>query len=102
MIHEQDINAVVALHDRFHLTAKEALVVVLLARGGVVASDRICSVYCDYPEVTRPIEARSAVKRIRKKAGQVIRIKTHYGEGYSLEPESKARVKALLKEETRQ
>jgi hypothetical protein len=101
MIHEQDIPAVVALHDQFRLTAKEALVVLLLARGGIVDTYRIRDVYCDYPERTRPIEARSAIKRIRKKAGAALKFKAHYGEGYELEEESRKRVKALMKE-TRQ
>jgi DNA-binding response OmpR family regulator len=100
MIHEQDIPAVVALHDQFRLTAKEALVVLLLARGGVVDTYRIRDVYADSP-MTPAIEARSAVKRIRKKVGQAIRIRAHYGEGYSLEDESRKRVREMMKE-TRQ
>jgi hypothetical protein len=100
MIHEQDIPAVVALHDTFHLTAKEALVVVLLARGGIVGTTRIRDVYCDQPD-TNPIEARSAIKRIRQKVGGVLKFKAHYGEGYSLEPESKKRVREMMKETRR-
>ena len=97
MIHEQDIPAVVALHDTFDLTAKEALVIVLLARGGIVDSTRIRDVYCDYPERTNPIEARSAVKRIRRKVGAAIRIRSVYGQGYEIVPESLGMVKQLLK-----
>lgn len=96
MVHEQDIPAVVQLHDRFQLTAKEAQVVLLLARGGIVEPTRIRDVYADSPR-TNPIEARSAVKRIRKKVAGAIRIRSHYGMGYELEPESKNWVKQMMK-----
>jgi hypothetical protein len=91
-----DIPAVIALHDTFGLTAKEALVVVLLARGGIVEPTRIRDVYCDYPHTT-PIEARSAIKRIRKKTKPILCIRTYYGMGYDMEPSSCIRVRNLVR-----
>lgn len=94
---EPDIPAVVALHDRFGLTAKEALVVLLLARSrGIVEPIRIRDVYADSPR-TPPIEARSAIKRIRKKVGEAVKIKSHYGMGYALEAESSTFVRNIMK-----
>jgi DNA-binding response OmpR family regulator len=98
---QHDIPAVTALHDALGLTAKEAEVLVLLARGGIVENHRICEIYCDNPH-TNPIEARSAVKRIRKKirasdSYRTIAITSHYGIGYELEPESIIMVRAIVR-----
>jgi hypothetical protein len=95
MIAQADIPAVTALYDKFGLTAKEALVVLLLARNQIVNPVRIRDVYCDHPDTT-PIEARSAVKRIRAKTKPVIRIRTHYGIGYELEPDSRKQVRQII------
>lgn len=90
-----DIPAVTALYDTYGLTAKEALVVLLMARGGIVLRERITDVYCDYP-TTLPVEARSAIKRIRKKVRPHITISTHYGIGYELTKESRKRVQQII------
>jgi DNA-binding response OmpR family regulator len=101
MIPTSDIPAVTALHDAFDLTAKEALVLLLLSRRSVVESHQIRDIYCDHPERTSPIEARSAVKRIRRKVGKAIRIQSVYGVGYELEEDSRKRVRDVASIATR-
>lgn len=96
MIPLSDIPMVTALYDTYGLTAKEALVVLLMVRGGIALRERIRDVYCDYP-TTPPVEARSAIKRIRKKVRPHITIRTHYGIGYELTPESRKRVQQIIR-----
>ena len=97
MIPASEIPAITALHDAYGLTAKEALVVLLLARArGVVEPSRIRDIYCDYPDRTDPIEARSAIKRIRRKAGDALRITSYYGIGYAIEEDSLVAVRDVL------
>lgn len=96
MMTAAEIAAITVLHDTFGLTAKEALVLLQLARGGIVEHSKICSIYCDNPR-TKEIEARSAVKRIRMKLAHTrIRIVSHYGVGYELAPEGIKIVRQLL------
>ena len=97
LICESDISAITALYDAFGLSAKEALVVILLARGGVIYSYRVRDVYCDQPERTSPIEARSAIKRIRKKTRHAFKIRSIYGIGYELTPQSLKTVRQIVK-----
>lgn len=96
MILAADIPTITALHDEYGLTAKEALVVLLLYRGGLIEGRQIRDVYCDNP-ATNPIEARSAIKRIRKKVGNSIKITTHYAMGYEMTPEGRRTVQKLTK-----
>jgi hypothetical protein len=96
MIPPSDIPAITALHDEYGLTAKEALVVLLLYQGGIILRERIRDVYCDYPTTT-PVEARSAIKRIRAKVRPHITICTHYGIGYEMTPEARKTVQKIIK-----
>jgi hypothetical protein len=96
MIAEQDIAAVTALHDAYGLTAREALVLVLLSRGGIVDATRIRDTYSRKPD-TPAIEARSAIKRIRQKVGTAVKIRSVYGMGYELELNSRNRVRQVMK-----
>jgi len=97
MIPEQDIDVVTALHDAYGLTAREALVLVLLSRGGIVEATRIRDTYSRKPE-TPAIEARSAIKRIRQKVGAAVRIRSIYGLGYELDSDSRQRVRLLMRQ----
>jgi hypothetical protein len=96
MIPPSDIPAITALHDEYGLTAKEALVVLLLYQGGIILRERIRDVYCDYPTTT-PVEARSAIKRIRAKVRPHITICTHYGIGYEMTPEARKTVQKIIR-----
>jgi DNA-binding response OmpR family regulator len=96
MIYSVDIPAVTALHDAFGLTAKEALVLLALAKGRILEHRRICQIYCDNPNQNE-IEARSCIKRIRiKLRGTKINIRSHYGVGYQLSPGSAQAVRDIM------
>jgi hypothetical protein len=97
MIPQQDIDVVTALHDAYGLTAREALVLALLSRGGIVEATRIRDTYSRKPE-TPAIEARSAIKRIRQKVGAAVRIRSVYGMGYELDSDSRQRVRILMRQ----
>lgn len=97
MIPEDDLFAITVLHDAYGLSAKEAQVLILLARGRIVENEQITSVYCDTPHAN-PIEARSAIKRIRRKVSSKIQITSHYGVGYELADASRKQVRAILQQ----
>lgn len=91
----REIAAVTAFHDSFGLTAKEALVLLQMARGGIVEHRRIVGIYCDRPD-TAEIEARSCIKRIRAKLrGTKLSITSHYGLGYELTAESARKLRQI-------
>lgn len=94
MIPAAEIPAVVALHDAFGVTAREARALALLARGGVVTFDRIRDVYCRRPDAD-PWEVRHFRKRVRMKVPGM-HIQNAYGIGYELGAESLAAVRAVL------
>jgi DNA-binding response OmpR family regulator len=96
VIPEPEIPMVVALHDAFGVTPREARGLALLAQGGIVHVERICEVYCESP-YAGPDEARHWVKRIRKRAPD-LQIITHRGFGYELAAESLEAVRAVLQE----
>jgi hypothetical protein len=96
MIPESDIPAVVALHDTYGITAKEALTLLLFLRGTPVAPEIIRDVYCDSTRA-KPEEARNWAKRVRNKSRGAIRIRHERGMGYELMPETLAQVRAIVR-----
>jgi hypothetical protein len=97
MIPEPDIPAVVALHDTYGITAKEALTLLLFLRGTPVAPETIRDVYCDSTRA-KAEEARNWAKRVRTKSRGAIKIRHERGMGYELAPETLRQVRAIVKQ----
>jgi len=97
MIPEPDIPAVVALHDTYGITAREALVLLLFLRRAHVEAEQIRDVYCDSTRA-KPEEARNWAKRVRIKSRGAVKIRHERGMGYELMPDTLAQVRAIVKE----
>lgn len=81
------------LRQHFNLTIGEARMVELMADGNAHTREQLIMAHNANIEVDRAIDTH--IKRIRKKGE--IAIRTHYGIGYGLTPESVENVRAVLR-----
>jgi DNA-binding response OmpR family regulator len=89
------------VHRLLNLPVGVSKMLIALARGGIMSREQLIHYGCDNHEEGSLRLVDSMVKRLRR-ALPWLRIKTHYGYGYEMAPESIARVRQAMRGEMTQ
>lgn len=95
MLRDVDGEQVKAVRLAFDCTTQQACTLIAMARGGILTRQQALDMELHRTEDAGLLSLDSCIKRIRKRIPS-IKIKSHYGIGYELEPESRKAVRDIL------